>query len=217
MLLIDDIQFIEGKDQMQIEFFHTFNTLYESGKHIVMTCDKPPQSLAKLEERLRTRFGCGLTVDIQPPDYETRVVILKKRAQMNNSNVPEEVLDYIATNIASNIRELGRSFNTSFAIRFWQGASPWEIAKEALKDIISPTNTRKISCDFIMDIVSNYYNVNRRGSEVQEKEFGGCRSKAGRHVFVRNMLDMTFPQIGLDFGTGTTPPSCMPVRRFRKN
>lgn len=201
MLLIDDIQFIEGKEQMQIEFFHTFNTLYESGKHIVMTCDKPPQSLAKLEERLRTRFACGLTVDIQPPDYETRVVILKKRAQINNSNVPEEVLDYIATNIASNIRELEGAFNTVLCYSLLAGGITLDIAKEALKDMISPATTRKISCDFIMDIVSNYYKVTvddlkskRRSSEV-------AVPRQIAMYLCRNMLDMTFPQIGLDFGS----------------
>lgn len=138
ILLIDDIQFIEGKNEMQIEFFHTFNSLYESGKHIVMTCDKPPQSLAKLEERLRTRFSCGLTVDIQPPDYETRIAILKKRAQLSNSEVPEEVFEYIASNIATNIRELEGAFNTVLCYSLLAGGITTESAKEALKDMISP-------------------------------------------------------------------------------
>jgi chromosomal replication initiator protein len=201
MLLIDDIQFIEGKEQMQIEFFHTFNTLYESGKHIVMTCDKPPQSLAKLEERLRTRFGCGLTVDIQPPDYETRIVILKKRAQMNNSNVPEEVLDYIATNIASNIRELEGAFNTVLCYSLLAGGITLDIAKEALKDIISPANNRKISSDFIMDIVSNYYTVTVDDLKSKRRSAEVTVPRQVAMYLCRNMLDMTFPQIGQDFGS----------------
>lgn len=201
MLLIDDIQFIEGKEQMQIEFFHTFNTLYESGKHIVMTCDKPPQSLAKLEERLRTRFGCGLTVDIQPPDYETRIVILKKRAQMNNSNVPEEVLDYIATNIASNIRELEGAFNTVLCYSLLAGGITLDIAKEALKDIISPVNNRKISSDFIMDIVSNYYTVTVDDLKSKRRSAEVTVPRQVAMYLCRNMLDMTFPQIGQDFGS----------------
>ncbi len=201
MLLIDDIQFIEGKEQMQIEFFHTFNTLYESGKHIVMTCDKPPQSLAKLEERLRTRFGCGLTVDIQPPDYETRIVILKKRAQINNSNVPEEVLDYIATNIASNIRELEGAFNTVLCYSLLAGGITLDIAKEALKDIISPISNKKISCDFIMDIVSNYYNITADDLKSKRRSAEVAVPRQVAMYLCRNMLDMTFPQIGLDFGS----------------
>lgn len=200
MLLIDDIQFIEGKEQMQIEFFHTFNTLYESGKHIVMTCDKPPQSLAKLEERLRTRFACGLTVDIQPPDYETRVVILKKRAQMNSSNVPEDVLDYIATNIASNIRELEGAFNTVLCYSMLAGEITLEIAKESLKDMISPTAARKISCDFIMDIVSNYYKVSIEDLKSKRRSSEIAMPRQIAMYLCRNLIDMTFPQIGAEFG-----------------
>ncbi|MDD4327968.1 MAG: chromosomal replication initiator protein DnaA [Eubacteriales bacterium] len=200
ILLIDDIQFIEGKNEMQIEFFHTFNSLYESGKHIVMTCDKPPQSLAKLEERLRTRFSCGLTVDIQPPDYETRIAILKKRAQLSNSEVPEEVFEYIASNIATNIRELEGAFNTVLCYSLLAGGITTESAKEALKDMISPVAARKVTCEFIIDIVSNFYNITpsdlkskRRSNEVA----------VPRHIAMylcRNILDMTFPQIGSEFG-----------------
>lgn len=200
LLLIDDIQFIEGKEQMQIEFFHTFNSLYESGKHIVMTCDKPPQSLAKLEERLKTRFACGLTVDIQPPDYETRIVILKKRAQLNKSEVPEDVLDYIATNVATNIRELEGAFNTVLCYSLLAGGITLDSAKEALKDMISPSSKKKISCDFIMEVVSNYYGITvddlkskRRSNEV------AIPRQTAMHL-CRNIIDMTFPQIGTQFG-----------------
>jgi chromosomal replication initiator protein len=166
-----------------------------------MTCDKPPQSLAKLEERLRTRFGCGLTVDIQPPDYETRIVILKKRAQMNNSNVPEEVLDYIATNIASNIRELEGAFNTVLCYSLLAGGITLDIAKEALKDIISPANNRKISSDFIMDIVSNYYTVTVDDLKSKRRSAEVTVPRQVAMYLCRNMLDMTFPQIGQDFGS----------------
>lgn len=200
ILLIDDIQFIEGKNEMQIEFFHTFNTLYESGKHIVMTCDKPPQSLAKLEERLRTRFSCGLTVDIQPPDYETRIAILKNRIQLSNVNVSEEVLDYIASNVATNIRELEGAFNTVLCYSLLAGGITMDVAVDALKDIISPTEGKKITSAFIVDIVSNYFNVTpadlkskRRSNEVA----------IPRHIAMylcRNLLDMTFPLIGKEFG-----------------
>ena len=200
MLLIDDIQFIEGKEQMQIEFFHTFNTLYESGKNIVMTCDKPPQSLASLEERLRTRFSCGLTVDIQPPDYETRVAILKRRAQINHASLPDDVFDYIASNIASNIRELEGAFNTVLCYSLLAGSITSEVAREALKDIISPVDIKKVSSSVIMDVVARFYHVtvddlksNRRSKEV-------TNPRQVAMYLCRNVLNMTLPQIGLEFG-----------------
>lgn len=200
MLLIDDIQFIEGKEQMQIEFFHTFNTLYESGKNIVMTCDKPPQSLISLEERLRTRFSCGLTVDIQPPDYETRVAILKKRAQINHAAVPEDVFDFIATNVASNIRELEGAFNTVLCYSLLAGSITLDVARESLKDIIQPVAGKKVSSTVIMEVVSRFYNVtiedlksNRRSKEV-------TNPRQIAMYLCRSMLNMTLPQIGMEFG-----------------
>jgi|LFRM01.1.fsa_nt_gb chromosomal replication initiator protein len=200
LLLIDDIQFIEGKEQMQIEFFHTFNTLYESGKNIVMTCDKPPQSLISLEERLRTRFSCGLTVDIQPPDYETRVAILKRRAQINNATIPDDVFNYIATNIASNIRELEGAFNTVLCYSLLAGTITLEVAREALKDIIQPMAGRKVSSAVITDVVARYYRItvediksNRRNKEI-------ARPRQLAMYLCRFLLNMTFPQIGNDFG-----------------
>ncbi len=200
LLLIDDIQFIEGKEQMQIEFFHTFNALHEAGKHIVMTCDKPPQSLASLEERLRTRFSSGLIVDIQPPDYETRFAILTRRAQQNNVTVPEDVLDYIAANIASNIRELDGAFNTVLAYSLLAGSVDLEVATAALKDIIQPKPSRQLTAQMIMEVVSRYYNVsvgeilsNRRSQDV-------TLPRQVAMYMCRFVLNMTFPKIGEAFG-----------------
>ena len=200
LLLIDDIQFIENKEQMQIEFFHTFNTLYESGKNIVMTCDKPPQSLASLEERLRTRFACGLTVDIQPPDYETRVAILRRRAQINHVSVPDEVYDFIASNVASNIRELEGAFNTVLCYSLLAGTITTEVAREALKDIVAPMNLRKLDCATIMDVVSRFYHVTveEMKSNRRNKEISNPRQIA--MYLCRVLLNMTLPQIGLEFG-----------------
>jgi chromosomal replication initiator protein len=200
VLLIDDIQFIEGKEQMQIEFFHTFNALHENGKHIVLTCDKPPQSLASLESRLKTRFASGLIVDIQPPDYETRVAILKKRAQSNGVDVPEEVLDYISSHIASNIRELEGAFTTVLAYSLLAGGITLDVAREALKDIIQPSTMRKVTCAVVMDVVARYYGIgiedlrsNRRSKDVSDP-------RQIAMYLCRNMLDMTYPQIGQEFG-----------------
>ncbi len=200
LLLIDDIQFIEGKEQMQIEFFHTFNALHESGKHIVMTCDKPPQSLASLEERLRTRFSSGLIVDIQPPDYETRYAILQKRAGQNNLSVPEEVLDYLASNIATNIRELDGAFNTVVAYSLLAGGIDLDAAVEALKDIIQPKPAKTVTPQMIMEVTSRYYNIsvsdilsNRRSKDV-------IVPRQVAMYLCRYLLSMTFPKIGEAFG-----------------
>ncbi len=200
MLLIDDIQFIENKEQMQIEFFHTFNTLYESGKNIVMTCDKPPQSLASLEERLRTRFASGLTVDIQPPDYETRVAILRRRAQMNHVQVPDEVYDFIASNVASSIRELEGAFNTVLCYSLLAGSITIDVAREALKDIIAPINMRKLDSDTIMEVVSRFYHITVEDmkSNRRNKEISNPRQIA--MYLCRVLLNMTLPQIGQEFG-----------------
>jgi len=165
-----------------------------------MTCDKPPQSLASLEERLRTRFSCGLTVDIQPPDYETRVAILKRRAQINHASVPDEVFDFIATNIASNIRELEGAFNTVLCYSLLAGTITVGVAQEALKDIIQPVAGKKISSAVVMDIVARYYHVtvedlksNRRSKEV-------TNPRQIAMFLCRTLLNMTLPQIGLEFG-----------------
>lgn len=200
LLLIDDIQFIEGKEQMQIEFFHTFNALHESGKHIVMTCDKPPQSLASLEERLRTRFSSGLIVDIQPPDYETRYAILQKRAQQNAVQVPEDVMDYIAANIATNIRELDGAFNTVLAYSLLSGSMDLDVAVAALKDIILPRPEKMITFQLIMEVVSRYYNIsvsdilsNRRSKDI-------IVPRQVAMYLCRYVINMTFPKIGEVFG-----------------
>ncbi len=200
LLLIDDIQFIENKEQMQIEFFHTFNTLFESGKNIVMTCDKPPQSLASLEERLRTRFACGLTVDIQPPDYETRVAILRRRAQINHVSVPDEVYDFIASNVASNIRELEGAFNTVLCYSLLAGTITADVAREALKDIVAPASLRKLDSATIMDVVARFYHVtvDDMKSNRRSKEISNPRQVA--MYLCRVLLNMTLPQIGQEFG-----------------
>lgn len=200
LLLIDDIQFIEGKEQMQIEFFHTFNALYENGSNIVLTCDKPPQSLATLEDRLVTRFASGLIVDIQPPDYETRVAILKNRARQNQQNLPEDVYHYIAANIDSNIRELEGALKTVMAYAMLAGEVSLPIAKEALKDIISPAANRKVTPDLIQDVVSRFYGVSTSdlSSNRKNKEVAYPRQVA--MYLCREVLDISYEQIGQVFG-----------------
>lgn len=200
LLLIDDIQFIEGKEQMQVEFFHTFNELYENDANIVMTCDKPPQSLNWLEERLRTRFSSGLLVDIQPPDYETRVAILENRAFQEGRRIPDEIIDYIATHISSNIRELEGAYNTVIAYASLSGQLNLDQAKESLKDIIMPTTKRQVSPQVIIEVVSRFYNlkVSDLLSKARSRDISYPRQIA--MYLCRDILGMTYADIGKEFG-----------------
>lgn len=163
VLLIDDIQFIIGKESTQEEFFHTFNHLHVSGKQIIISSDKPPKDIETLEARLRTRFEWGLIADISSPDYETRMAILRKKEELDGLeryHIPDEVLQYIANNIKSNIRELEGSLNKLIALSNLE-KKPIDIplAAEALKDMISPDDNRVITPELIIDVVSEHFNV----------------------------------------------------------
>ena len=146
ILLIDDIQFIAGKERTQEEFFHTFNALYESNKQIIISSDKPPRDIATLEDRLRSRFEWGLQADIQPPDLETRIAILKKKAQLENIDISDDVYAFIADNIASNIRELeGALIRVIAYSSLVKTEVDLDLAKEALKDILAANKTKVIN------------------------------------------------------------------------
>jgi len=160
VLLIDDIQFIIGKESTQEEFFHTFNTLYEAKKQIIISSDKPPKEIETLEERLRSRFEWGLTVDIQSPDYETRMAILRKKEEMEGYNIDNEVIKYIATNIKSNIRELEGALTKIVALsRLDNKEITVELAEEALKDIISPNDKREVTPELVIQVVADHYGI----------------------------------------------------------
>lgn len=173
VLLIDDVQFIIGKESTQEEFFHTFNVLHSAGKQIILSSDKPPKEMKTLEERFRSRFEWGLTADIQPPDYETRMAILKKNAESYNKIINEEIFDYIATNIKSNIRELEGAYNKVIAFAKLNNVEiTLDNVEEALKDIISPNVVRQVTPKLIVDIVAEHFGISpedilskRRNSE----------------------------------------------------
>lgn len=163
VLLIDDIQFIIGKESTQEEFFHTFNHLHGAGKQIIISSDKPPKDIETLEDRLRTRFEWGLLADISAPDYETRMAILKNKIELDNLecyNIPNDVIKYIAENIKSNIRELEGSLNKLIALaKLVKKPIDIPLAAEALKDMVTPADARKITPELIMDVVSEHFNV----------------------------------------------------------
>ena len=161
VLLIDDIQFIIGKESTQEEFFHTFNALYEAKKQIIISSDRPPREIETLEDRLRSRFEWGLTVDIQPPDYETRMAILRKKEELEGYNIDNEVIKYIASNVKSNIRELEGALTKIVALSKLNNREiNIELAEEALKDLISPNAAREITPQLIINVVSEHFGIN---------------------------------------------------------
>ena len=174
VLLVDDIQFIIGKESTQEEFFHTFNSLHSAKKQIIISSDKPPKDMEILEERFRSRFEWGLIADITLPDYETRMAILHKNEEMNGYNISEDVIKYIATNIKSNIRELEGAFNKVMAgAKLEKKEVTLELAEQALKDIISPDEKKVITPEYIISVVSEHYGVtpadlsgNKRNSKI---------------------------------------------------
>ena len=162
VLMVDDVQFIIGKEQTQVEFFHTFNELHQAGKQIILSSDKPPKEMETLEERFRSRFEMGLIADIQSPDYETRMAILRKNAENYGKTIDDEVINYIATNIKSNIRELEGAFNKIIAYSRLNNVDiTLENAMEALKDIIYPDKTKVITPQLIIDTVCEQYGTKK--------------------------------------------------------
>ncbi|HBV83693.1 MAG TPA: chromosomal replication initiator protein DnaA [Lachnospiraceae bacterium] len=162
VLLIDDVQFIIGKESTQEEFFHTFNVLHSAGKQIILSSDKPPKEMETLEERFRSRFEWGLIADIQPPDYETRMAILRKNAETYDKEIDDEIIQYIATNIKSNIRELEGALNKVMAnARLNKQELTLALAEDALKDVIYPDQVREVTPTLIIDVVSDHFNVSK--------------------------------------------------------
>jgi len=200
VLLIDDIQFLAGKERTQEEFFHTFNTLYDSNKQIVITSDSPPKDIPTLENRLISRFEWGLITDIQPPDLETRIAILRKKAQSENLNVPAEVINFIADKIPSNIRQLEGALTRLVAFStFTKKELSVSLAQDILKDII-PLENKKISINQIQKTVSDYYNikVNFLLSKKRTKDIVLARQVA---IYLsRELTDLSLISIGEVFG-----------------
>ena len=204
VLLIDDIQFIIGKESTQEEFFHTFNHLHVSGKQIIISSDKPPKDIETLEARLRTRFEWGLIADISSPDYETRMAILRKKEELDGLeryHIPDEVMQYIANNITSNIRELEGALNKLIALANLEN-KPIDIplAAEALKDMISPNNTREITPELIIEVVSDHFNVPAAELKGKKRNAEIVLPRQIVMYLCRKMTDTPLKTIGLILG-----------------
>ena len=200
VLLIDDIQFIAGKDRIQEEFFHTFNTLRENGKQIIISSDKPPRDIEFLEDRLKSRFEWGLLADISCPDYETRLAILRKKAQDENIIIDDSILSDIATKIDSNIRELEGVFNKIVA-RASLTHSP--ITIELAENIINEfkyESEKVISSDFIKETVSKYFSIDKEELAGSKRSNDIAFPRQIAMYLCREIAGMSFPQIGVEFG-----------------
>ncbi|MBA5852000.1 chromosomal replication initiator protein DnaA [Clostridium sp. cel8] len=201
VLLIDDIQFIAGKERTQEEFFHTFNSLYEANKQIILSSDRPPKEISTLEDRLISRFEWGLIADIQPPDFETRIAILKKKADVEKLNVPNDVMVYIATKIKSNIRELEGALIRIVAFSSLTNKEiTVDLATEALKDIISSKQSKQITIRLIQEVVSNYYNLKIEDFKSARRTRNVAFPRQIAMYLSRKLTDMSLPKIGEEFG-----------------
>ena len=201
VLLIDDIQFIQNKEQTQEEFFHTFNELHQNNKQIVISSDRPPKEIAKLEDRLRSRFEWGLIVDITPPDYETRMAILQKKIEEENLDIPPEALNYIANQIQSNIRELEGALTRLLAYSKLQGKPiTTELTAEALKDIIQSPKSKKITIQDIQKIVGQYYSVRIEDFSAKKRTKSIAYPRQIAMYLSRELTDFSLPKIGEEFG-----------------
>ena len=197
VLMIDDIQFIIGKESTQEEFFHTFNALQTQGKQIILTSDKPPKEMETLEERIRSRFEWGLIADIQPPDYETRMAILRKNAESCDLEIDEEIIKYIATNIKSNIRELEGAFNKIIAFSKLNRVNPsLSLAEEALKDIISPDKPKEVTPQLIINVVSEHFGVKPEDITSKKRNSEFVMPRQVVMYLCRELTDTSYANIG---------------------
>lgn len=198
VLMIDDVQFIIGKESTQEEFFHTFNVLHSAGKQIILSSDKPPKEMETLEERFRSRFEWGLIADIQPPDYETRMAILRKNAENYDKKIDDHIFQYIATNIKSNIRELEGAFNRVIAKSKIINTSEItiELAEDALKDIVYPDKNKEVTPNLIIEIVAEHFGVNAEDITSKKRNSEFVLPRQVVMYLLRNMFDISLSNVG---------------------
>lgn len=201
ILLIDDIQFLAGKERTQEEFYHTFNAIHEANKQIVISSDRPPKEIPTLEERLRSRFEWGLICDIQAPDLETRIAILRKKAQTENLEVPDEVMSYIASRIETNIRELEGALTRVVAhASITKEAITLNQAVDALKDILPASRPRLVTINIIQRAVSEYYSIRLEDFKVRKRTRAIAFPRQVAMYLSRELTDCSLPKIGEEFG-----------------
>lgn len=201
VLLVDDIQFLAGKESTQEEFFHTFNALYEANRQIVLSSDRPPKEIATLEDRLRSRFEWGLTTDIQPPDLETRIAILRKKAEQERLRIPDDAMLFIAERITSNIRELEGALIRIVAFSSLHARTiDAALAAEALKDILPQAQPRQITLRLIQDTVAHHYGLEFRDLTMRKRTRALAFPRQVAMYLCRELTSASLPRIGDEFG-----------------
>ena len=200
VLLVDDVQFMEGKEQLQEEFFHTFNTLHEANRQIVLSSDRPPDAVATLEDRLRSRFKMGLVTDIQPPDFETRLAILRKKAEQGNTPIPNSVLEFIVTHVTNNIRELEGALNrvTAYA-SLNQTELTIEDAERVLGDIVK-SGKRQVTPTLILETTAARFNFTVKELQAQDRRRPLVMARQIAMYLFRELTDLSYPEIAKEFG-----------------
>lgn len=200
-LIIDDIQFLKGKEQTQVEFFHTFNALKDANKQIIISSDRPPREIETLEDRLRTRFQQGLTADIQPPDLETRMAILRTKAETDNIALPNEVITLLATNISTNIREIEGAYNKIIAYTSLMDMpiTP-ETAQKVLTDMGNDVKTKQITFEGIIKVVAEHYNIKEEELFNKKRTQNIAYPRQIAMYLCRELADLSYPRIGELFG-----------------
>ena len=197
ILLVDDVQFIIGKESTQEEFFHTFNALHSAGKQIILTSDKPPKDMETLEDRIRSRFEWGLIADIGTPDYETRMAILRRKVEADDMKLSDEILNYIATNIKSNIRELEGALNKLLAYSNLEKTDiTMEIAMKELQNIITPDKPREITPQLVIEVVTEHFNISLDQMISKNRSNEIARPRQIAMYLCKNMTDIPLDSIG---------------------
>ena len=200
LLLVDDIQFIAGKKQTQEEFFHTFNNLYESGRQIVLTSDRPPSEMTQLEDRLRTRFEWGLLVDVAPPDFETRLAIVKNKAALLGMELPDKISAYIAENVTANVRQLEGTINKILAYKDLLGNdADEETVTRAMQDILKRSNEYIPTPEAILEYISKYYNLEESVIRGQQRIRDAVQARQIAMYLIRSMTNLSLDDIGKVF------------------
>ena len=201
LFLIDDIQFIAGKKQTQEEFFHTFNTLYESGRQIVLTSDRPPREMTQLEDRLQTRFEWGLMVDVAPPDFETRLAIIKNKAALLGVQLPDDISSFIAENLTANVRQIEGALNKLLAYRDLLGNQvDGEAVSRAVKDMLKKYNEFVPSPGLIVEYICRYYDVDEEQVRGQGRKRDLMEARQTAMYLIRRMTNLSLNDIGKEFG-----------------
>lgn len=218
VLLVDDIQFIGGKESTQEEFFHTFNSLYHAGKQIVLTSDRPPKEIKTLEERLRTRFEWGLLADVQPPDFETRIAIIRRKAELLQIEIPDEVAEYIANRLKNNIRQLEGAVKKLKAYKLLAGTPPTiSTAQNAIRDILNDDQPVPVTVERIIGEVSRTFSVSAQDIRSNKRAAQISSARQVSIYVVREITQMSMSAIGEEFGGRDHSTIVYAIQQVEKN